>query len=420
MLDNKFIRENADAVRRAAELKGVDFDVDGYLRLLDEVRHTQTAVDEGHRQRRVISEQFKGATPDQREGLRESAQANDKELTANRDRLAELTEQLDQLKLKVPNIPWAGAPIGDSEDDNVVIRTWGEPRAFDFEPLDHVALLERRDWAEFERARHAGGARSYALKREAVLLERAMQNLGIELLIEQGFELISVSALAQAQALVGTGFLPGHAEEIYYLERDDIYLAGTSEVGMVGMAGSEIIEHKQLPRIQAGLSHCFRREIGSAGRDVRGLIRVHEFQKVEQFVVCEADEQQSASWHERLLETSERVLQLLELPYEVVECCTGDMGLGKVRMNDVNTWFPSLQSYRETHSCSTLHDWQARRANIRYRDADGKIRFPYTLNNTAVATPRLLAAFVENHQAADGSVRVPAALQPYLNGRAAL
>jgi seryl-tRNA synthetase len=283
-----------------------------------------------------------------------------------------------------------------------------------------VTLLERRNWAEFERARHAGGARAYALRGDAVLIERAMHSMAIDLLVGQGFELMSVSALVQENALIGTGFLPAHSEEIYQLEKDEMYLAGTSEVALVGLAASEVIDSRSLPLRYAGLSSCFRREIGSAGRDVRGLIRVHEFQKVEQFIICAPDAEESARWHARLLETSEQILRMLELPHQVVECCTGDMGLGKVRMNDINTWFPSLASFRETHSCSTLYDWQSRRAGIRYREVDGKIRFPYTLNNTAVATPRLLATFVENHQQPDATVSVPAALQPYLGGRTSL
>ncbi|MGH3771255.1 MAG: aminoacyl--tRNA ligase-related protein, partial [Pseudonocardiaceae bacterium] len=195
------------------------------------------------------------------------------------------------------------------------------------------------------------------------------------------------------------------------------FLAGTAEVALVGLHSDEILDKKRLPIRYAGISPCFRREIGSASRDVRGLLRVHQFEKVEQFVICEADAAESARWHAELLTSAERILQDLGLHYEVVECATGDMGLGKFRMNDINTWFPSLGLLRETHSCSTLHDWQARRANLRYRDSDGKICFAHTLNNTAVATPRLLAALIENHQTKDHEVRVPTVLRPYLKNR---
>jgi seryl-tRNA synthetase len=420
MLDIKFIRDNVEVVRKAAEVKGVDFDVDTTVALGDKVRQLQTEVDEGQRLRREIAEQFKGSDPAGREELRARAKANDEQLKANRAELESSRTELRELLLRAPNIPWSGAPVGDGEADNVVIRQWGTPREFDFTPLDHVDLLEKRGWADFERARKTAGDRAYALKTQAVLLERALHSLALDVLMEQDFELVSVPVLAQREALVGTGFLPGHADEIYFLERDNVFLAGTAEVGLVGMASNEVIDARQLPKQFAGISTCFRREVGSAGRDVRGLLRVHQFEKVEQFVICRNDVEESARWHARLLDTSETILRGLELPHQVVECSTGDMGLGKFRMNDINTWFPSLDTYRETHSCSTLHDWQARRAGIRYKDTDGVIHFAHTLNNTAVATPRLLAALVENHQQADGTVAVPSVLRPYLGGRAIL
>ncbi len=227
-------------------------------------------------------------------------------------------------------------------------------------------------------------------------------------------------SLVKEAPLVGSGWFPKAREETYALPADDLFLAGTAEVVLVGLHSGEIIDFKRLPIRYAGISPCFRREIGSAGRDVRGLLRVHQFEKVEQFVICAADPAESARWHAELLSTAERILQDLGLHYEVVECATGDMGPGKFRMNDINTWFPSLDRFRETHSCSTLHDWQARRANLRYRDTDGTVRFAHTLNNTAVATPRLLAAIIENFQTADRGVRVPAVLRPYLPNREVL
>ena len=205
--------------------------------------------------------------------------------------------------------------------------------------------------------------------------------------------------------------------ETYALPADDLYLAGTAEVALVGLHSGEILDAKALPIRYAGISPCFRREAGSAGRDVRGLLRVHQFEKVEQFVICAADVAESDRWHAELLGTAEELLQGLGLAYQVMEVSTGDMGAGKYRMNDINTWMPSLGAYRETHSCSSLHDWQARRANVRYREAEGTVRFAYTLNNTAVATPRLLAALVENFQTSEAQVREPAVLRPYLGGR---
>jgi seryl-tRNA synthetase len=213
---------------------------------------------------------------------------------------------------------------------------------------------------------------------------------------------------------------PKGREETYEIPADDLFLAGTAEVALVGLHSAEILDKSRLPILYAGISPCFRREIGSASRDVRGLLRVHQFEKVEQFVICEADDGESARWHEVLLACAEQILQDFGLHYEVVECATGDMGLGKFRMNDINTWFPSLDRFRETHSCSTLHDWQARRANLRYRDDNGMVRFAHTLNNTAVATPRLLAALIENFQTQDHGVRIPEVLRPYLGNREVL
>ena len=319
--------------------------------------------------------------------------------------------------LLTPTIPWPGAPVGPDESANVVIRTFGTPPEFGFRPLDHVELLEKRGWADFARARKVAGERAYALISDMVLLERAVHSYALDLLRGKDFTLVSVPSLVRQEALIGTGMFPAHREETYSIPADDLFLAGTAEVALVGFHSDEILDYKQLPFRYAGISPCFRREAGSAGRDVRGLLRVHQFEKVEQFVICAADLAESDRWHAELLGTAEQLLQGLGLAYEVMEVATGDMGAGKYRMNDINTWMPSLGAYRETHSCSSLLDWQARRANVRYRDTDGTVRFAYTLNNTAVATPRILAALVENFQTEQAQVAVPAVLQPYLGGR---
>jgi seryl-tRNA synthetase len=313
--------------------------------------------------------------------------------------------------LKVPNIPFGGAPVGPDESANVVVRTEGEPRKFDFEPLDHVALIEKNDWADLSRITQVAGSRTYCLKGRLALLETKLMAWALEAIADAGFMPITVPAIARPQAFFNQGQFPGHEEETYELPNDDLWLAGTAEVVLTSLHAGEIVEADRLPVLYAGYSPCFRREAGSAGKDVRGLLRVHQFVKVEQYVICEADQEQSASWHARLLELAEQLLGALEIPYQVIETSTGDMGLGKYRMNDIESWVPSLGKYRETHSCSTLHDWQARRANIRYRGADGKVRFAHTLNNTALASPRILVPLVENHQTADGRVRLPKALQ---------
>jgi seryl-tRNA synthetase len=417
MLDRREIRQHPDEVKAAVRAKGIDLDVDELLHLDAASRKLQHELDQAQARRKSSSKEFAQADEVRRAELRAEHAELETQLRALRDQLAETTEKLQALMLLTPTIPWAGAPVGPDESANVTIRTYRTPPEFDFQPLDHVELLEKRGWADFTRARKVSGERAYALTGDMVLLERAVHSYALDLLRDKDFTLVSVPSLVREEALIGTGQFPAHREETYAITADDLYLAGTAEVALVGFHSGEILDHKSLPIRYAGISPCFRREAGSAGRDVRGLLRVHQFEKVEQFVICAADGDESDRWHEELLGTAEQLLQGFGLAYEVVECSTGDMGAGKYRMNDINTWMPSLGTYRETHSCSSLHDWQARRASIRYRDADGTVRFAYTLNNTAVATPRMLAALVENFQTSEAQVRVPAVLRPYLGGR---
>jgi seryl-tRNA synthetase len=419
MLDRRFIRDNPEAVKAAVRVKGIDLDVDELLRLDQSSRELQRELDEAQTQRKSFAREFARADEATREKLRAEHEKQDLHLKSVREQLTDVNERLQALLLLTPMVPWTGAPVGD-ESANVTIRTWGEQPAFDFEPKDHVELLENRNWAEFSRARKASGERAYALKGEMVLLERAMLSYALDYLIELGLMPISVPALVREEPLIGNGQFPAHREETYAIPADDLYLAGTAEVALVGLHAGEILDAKALPIRYAGISPCFRREAGSAGRDVRGLLRVHQFEKVEQFVICRADDGESDQWHAELLDAAEHLLQGLGLAYQVVEISTGDMGAGKYRMNDIETWMPSLGAYRETHSCSSLHDWQARRASIRYRDTDGTVKFAYTLNNTAIATPRLLAALVENYQTADQRVQIPKVLRPYLGGRTEL
>src|SRR6266851_838502 len=417
MLDRRLIREDPDAVKAAVRVKGIDLDVDEPLHLDQVSRKLQHELDQALARRRSSSKEFAQADEVRRAQLRAEHEELDTQLRALREQLAETTEKLQALMLLTPMVPWAGAPVGPDESANVVIRSVGTPPEFGFRPLDHVELLEKRGWADFARARKVAGERAYALTADLVLLERAVHSYALDLLRDKDFTLVSVPSLVREGPLVGTGMFPAHREETYAITADDLYLAGTAEVALVGFHSDEILDHNRLPIRYGGISPCFRREAGSAGRDVRGLLRVHQFEKVEQFVICAADAAESDRWHAELLDTAEQLLQGLGLAYEVVECATGDMGAGKYRMNDINTWMPSLGTYRETHSCSSLHDWQARRANVRYRDTDGTVRFAYTLNNTAVATPRILAALVENFQTSEAQVRVPAVLRPYLGGR---
>ena len=416
MLSLQFIRENPDRVRKAIAEKGARVDLDALLALDGEVRAMKTEVDELRRQRNEISAGFKSAAPEDRPALGARAKEMGARSAEVEARLAEKGAELDALMLRLPGIPWGGAPIGPDETFNTVVRTEGTPPTFDFEPLDHVALIEKNDWADLSRITQVAGSRQYALKGRLALLEQALIFWAQQRLAEGGFTLMTVPALARPQAFFATGHFPGHEEEAYEIPKDDLYLAGTGEIALTSLHSGEILEAEQLPILYAGYSPCFRREAGSAGRDVRGLLRVHQFYKLEQYVICRDDEAESARWHERLLANAEGILKALEIPYQVVETSTGDMGLGKFRMNDLESWVPSLSKYRETHSCSTLHDWQARRANLRWRDEERKVRFVHTLNNTALASPRILVPLLENHQTADGRVRLPEAIRPLMGG----
>jgi seryl-tRNA synthetase len=411
MLSLDFIRANRETVERAIRDKGVGLDLDELLALDTEVRALKTEIEALRAERNAISAQFPKAAAEEKAELGRKAKEAGARASELESDLAGKEGELSGLMLQLPGIPWDGAPVGPDESANAVIRTVGEPPKFGFEPLDHVALIEKNDWAELSRITQVAGSRTYCLKGRLALLETKLMTWALERIAEAGFTPITVPAIAREQAFLNQGQFPGHREETYELGNDELWLAGTAEVALTSLHSGEIIEADKLPILYAGFSPCFRREAGSAGKDVRGLLRVHQFVKVEQYVICEADEGQSAEWHAKLLGLAEELLQALEIPYQVVETSTGDMGLGKYRMNDIESWVPSLGKYRETHSCSTLHDWQARRANLRYRGADGKVRFAHTLNNTALASPRILVPLVENHQTEDGRVRLPGPLQ---------
>jgi seryl-tRNA synthetase len=411
MLALDFVKANRETVERAIRDKNVDLDLDDLLGLDSQMRGLKRQIDELRAERNKVSDKFRTAADAEKPELGKlgkdlGRQAGELEAT-----LAVFEHKLKELMLSLPGIPYEGAPVGPDESFNVVTRTVGEPPKFGFEPLDHVALIEKNDWGDLSRVTQVSGSRTYCLKNALALLETKLMGWALEKVSTAGFTPITVPAIAREQAFLNQGQFPGHQEETYQLPNDDLWLSGTAEVVLTSLHAGEIIENDKLPILYAGFSPCFRREAGSAGKDVRGLLRVHQFVKVEQYVICEADEAQSAQWHATLLRLAEELLQALEIPYQVIETSTGDMGLGKYRMNDIESWVPSLGKYRETHSCSTLHDWQARRANIRYRGGDGKVRFAHTLNNTALASPRILVPLLENHQTADGRIRLPKALQ---------
>jgi seryl-tRNA synthetase len=420
MLDLKQIRENPERLRRAIADKRVSLDLDALLeadkRALGLVRKLQELQEHRNSNAKLIPK----ASATERPALIVEGRRIADEIAAMKPAIDAAEAALLGLLLSVPNIPADSAPRGAGEADNVVVKTAGELPRFDFTPLDHVALLERNGWAELVRVAKVAGSRSYALKGDGVLLEQSLLRFALDRMVERGFTPMSVPSFASEAAFIGTGHFPTGREQVYHLELDDKYLTGTSEVTLNSLHSGEILAEADLPIRYAGISSCFRREAGSAGKDVRGLIRVHQFNKVEQYVMCKNDPEESERWHQTLLEISEGILVDLEVPYRVIECCTGDMGLGKYKMFDVESWVPSEKLYRETHSCSNLHDWQARRSDLRYRDSAGNVRYCHTLNNTALATPRFLVPLLENHQQANGSVRVPKKLQPYLGGRAAI
>ncbi|GLR47899.1 serine--tRNA ligase [Sphingomonas astaxanthinifaciens] len=416
MLDLAFIRQNRDAVALAATQKNVAVDLDTLLALDAEVRGAKAEIDRLRAERNAISAGFKTAAPEEKAELGRRAKEAGAQASELEAGMADKEQALRDMLLKLPNIPYPGAPVGPDENSNVVVRTEGALPDFGFTPRDHVELIEKNDWADLSRIVQVAGSRQYCLKGRLAILETVLMSWALQKIAAAGFTPITVPALVREDAFVRQGQFPGHREETYQLPNDDLWLAGTAEVALTSLHTGEILDLSNGPILYAGYSPCFRREAGSAGRDVRGLLRVHQFVKVEQYVICEADEAVSADWHARLLALAEELLTDLEIPYQVIETSTGDMGLGKYRMNDIESWVPSLAKYRETHSCSTLHDWQARRANLRYRDSEGKVRFAHTLNNTALASPRILVPLLENHQTEDGRVRLPKALQPLMGG----
>lgn len=420
MLDLKFIRENPEAVRRAIQVKGVALDLDELLQLDREVVALRQRVEALQTERNANAKLVPRAAPDERPALIQKGKDLGKELGALEPELRAAEERLRGLLLRVPNLPHPSVPVGQDDSENVELRREGQLPQFAFAPLDHVELLERQGWSDPERVARVSGSRSYLLRGDAVLLEMAVLMFAMDFLRGRGFTPLSTTALVRPETLVGSGHFPGGEDQVYKVEGDDLMLAGTAEVPINSLYAGEQLSHEQLPLAFAGLSAAFRSEAGSAGRDVRGLIRVHEFRKVEQYVLCEASEEEGLKWFDRLLDNAEAILRALELPYRVVQNCTGDMGAGKVLMYDLETWVPSEEKYRETHSCSYLGDWQARRTGLRYRDEHGKLVYAHTLNNTGIATPRILVPLLENHQQADGTIRVPAALRPYLGGREVL
>ncbi len=420
MPDIKFIIENPDVIKDGLQKKGYtaqDLDVDALIALYKNITALKTSSQALAEEKNKLSNSIKSASNDERPQIIARSKEIGESLKKELDKLAQEQQTFDLMMLKMPNLPSAQSPIGPDDSGNVVRRKVGELPHFDFQPRDHVELMEINDWSEMERIAKVSGSRTYAIKNDLAKLELAMHMMVLDKLRSHGFTVITVPSISKEKPLYGQGYLPFSRDEIYYMPEDDIYLSGTAELILNSLRADEILTENELPILYAGFSPCFRREAGAAGKDTRGLVRVHQFMKTEQFVICKNDLAESEKWHQKLLAISEEVLQDLELPYQVLEVCTGDMGAPKYRQYDLEAWVPSQNCYRETHSCSNITDWQARRTNLRYRDnADGKVKFVHTLNNTGIATPRALVPFIENHQNADGTVNIPPKLQPYMGG----
>lgn len=416
MLDIKFIRENKDLIAMGAQKKHIDFDVDKLITVDDSRRSLLTSIETKKAEQNKVGENITKATDDaERTRLIEEMRTLKEAIKTEEEQFAEIMKEWQLLMLAVPNIPDMSVPEGLSDADNVEVRTWGEIPKFDFEPKNHIDLMLQNDLADFERGTKVAGFRGYFLKNGGARLEFAVWQAAMDFFTKRGYDPMIVPSLVRRETLLGTGYIPQGEDDLYRTQDTD-YLAGTGEVATMSYYSDEILDIKELPKKMLAFSTCFRREAGSHGKQTKGIYRVHEFYKLEQVILCEASHEESVKFHEELTKNSEEFLQLLGLPYHVVANCGGDIGLGQVKKYDIEAWIPSENRYGETHSSSYFHDFQTRRLNIRYRDAEGKLRFVHSLNNTAIATPRVLISIIENNQRADGSIVVPEALKPYMGG----
>jgi seryl-tRNA synthetase len=409
MLDIKFIRENKDIVKSAAEKKRVKVDVDKLITLDEERRRLISEVDVLRMKHKESSEKIKTLSGEEKEQMIVKSKKDKEELTSQESKLKTVEDSYRVLMFQIPNIPDLSVPEGESDEDNQEIRKWGNPQP-QGTGFDYLSLMKNLDMLDIERGAKVSGFRGYFLKNDAVRLSMAFWQIALELMVEKGFQLISAPSMVKRESLIGTGWIGGGQDEDVFKTQDDLYLSGTAEVPMMAYHGNEILGLNELPKKYSAFSPCFRREIGTYGKDTKGIVRVHEFFKVEQVVLCESNHEESVRWHEELTKNAETLVQALNIPYRVVLNCGADLGLGQVKKYDIEGWIPSENKYRETHSASYFHDFQTRRLNIKYRAEDGKLYFAHSLNNTLVATPRILVAFLENNQLGDGSIAIPEAL----------
>jgi seryl-tRNA synthetase len=414
MLDIKFIRDNPDLIKEAARKKHITFDVEALLiadgeriRLLSEVERMRAEQND-------FSDKIsRTSDPDERARMIEEMKELKEGLVAKEASLKSAMERWRALMLQVPNVPDISVPEGESDADNKEVRRWGEPAKLNFPVKNHIDLMLAHEMIDVERGAKVSGFRGYFLKGDGALLANAVWQLALKHFSSKGFTPMIVPSLVRREVFLGTGYLPQGEDDLYRTQDGD-YLAGTGEVATMGYYMDEVLEREKLPIKFLAFSPCFRREAGAHGKDTRGLIRVHEFFKWEQVVLCEANHEESVRWHENINRNTEEFIELLNIPYHTVANCGGDLGIGQVKKYDIELWVPSENTYREISSASYFHDFQTRRLNIRYRDAEGKMRFVHSLNSTAIPTPRILVSVVENYQQADGSIRVPNALVPYM------
>lgn len=410
MLDIKFIRDNPDLIKDAARKKGISFDLEKLLAVDERRRHVLQEL-ETKRAKQNTGSRGGPKAPTELEELKKLKE----KIKVLEEEMGHVEQEFNELMLWVPQVPDPSVPEGKTDADNVEVRRWGKIPKFDFPAKDHIALMESLDLLDLERGAKVSGFRGYFLKNGAVLLSNALWNFVLEKFIKKGYEPLIAPTIARESNFVGTGWLPQGRDEMYKIGNDE-FLVGTSEISVMGCHSDEILNEKDLPKKYIAFSPCYRSEAGSYGKDTKGIMRVHEFYKLEQVILCKADHEESVKWHEEITRNSEEIVQALKLPYRVVVNCTGDLGLGQVKKYDIETWMPSQERCRETHSSSYFHDFQTRRLNIRYRDAGGKLHFAHSLNNTALATPRILANIAENYQTKKGTVVVPKVLRKWMGG----
>ncbi len=427
MLDIKFIRENKDLVASGAVKKHIDFNVEELLGVDDTRRAILLEVETMRMKQNEITTEI--SNPKRREPFavqsyttddvktRDQLIAESKEikevLKKKEDELTGIMKKWQALMVQVPNIPDMSVPEGASDKDNSEVKVWGEIPKFDFEPKNHIELMQNLKMLDLERGTKVAGFRGYFLMGDGVRLQFALWNFVQDFFLKKGgFTSMMVPALVRREPFMGTGYLPQSEEDLYKTQDGD-YLSGTAEVSTMGYYMDEVLDKKDFPIKMLAFSPAFRREAGSHGKDTKGIMRVHEFYKFEQVVLCEASHEESVKLHEELTANAEEIMQALGLPYHVVVNCGGDLGLGQVKKYDIEAWMPGEGAYRETHSASYFHDFQTRRLNIRYKDTDGKLRFAHSLNNTALSG-RPMIALVETYQNADGTITVPEVLRPYM------